>query len=109
MAKYEITKTTSGNWGVSSYGTLLALGLKTKTEAKLKLAELVRPELLQAVKQHAQKNYEKGWDLLVETYSDDDILMLIQYCSTPAGAVAAVSREISPLISCRKDIQGTAF
>ena len=31
-------------------------------------------ELIQAIRKHAEANYSKGWDLIVEAYDDGDLL-----------------------------------
>lgn len=31
-------------------------------------------EMIQAIRKHAEANYNKGWDLVVEAYDDGDLL-----------------------------------
>ena len=67
-------------------------------------------ELIDAVKAHALKNYEKdGWDYIVECYSDDEILAIIKTARTAAGAIKMVRAEIKPRSDYRADIQAEAF
>lgn len=52
--------------------------------------------LLQQVKDHALRNYERdGWDYLIECYSDDEVLAAIGKASTLRGAIANVRREFA--------------
>lgn len=52
-----------------------------------------RQELIQAVRDHAIRNYETGgWDEIVEFLSDDDIADLIGECHTVSGAIAKAAK-----------------
>jgi len=44
--------------------------------------------MIQAVRQHAMRNYENGWDTLVECYSDGDVLEAIGDAKTIEQAIA---------------------
>ena len=57
-----------------------------------------KQELVKVVKEHAMKNYEKGWDVLVECYSDDQISEEIGDVNSVAGAI----RKIAKWINVRK-------
>lgn len=39
-------------------------------------------ELLAAVREHAQKHYDEGWDVIVEAYEDDELVELIRQASS---------------------------
>ena len=66
-------------------------------------------ELVSGVRKHAMENYSKGWDVLVECWSDKDILDEIGGARTVAGAI----RKIAPIISAMKsrydEIQAEIF
>lgn len=35
---------------------------------------MTEQELIQAIRKHAEANYNKGWDVVVEAYDDGDLL-----------------------------------
>ena len=51
--------------------------------------------LLEQVKAHARTNYCKGWDVIVECYSDNDIQNVIKGKRTLKGAIKAFEPVIS--------------
>lgn len=61
--------------------------------------------LVSAVKAHAELNYESdGWDIVVECYSESDILEIIGESYTPSGAIAKVRKYLAPIASYRDEI-----
>lgn len=66
-------------------------------------------ELVQHVKAHALRNYEKGWDVIVECYSDADITKIIGNATTERGAMAKMRAHYRPYKSYAEDIKATAF
>ena len=63
-------------------------------------------ELVEAVRRHAINNYERdGWDILVECYSDGDILELIGNATTLQGAIRKVKADLKPQADYRFDIE----
>ena len=63
--------------------------------------------LVDAVKGHAVRNYEKdGWDYIVECYGDGDIAALIEAAdaTTPEQAIKAVGDYIKVRDGYRSDI-----
>lgn len=57
-------------------------------------------KLVDAVKAHAQQNYEKdGWDYVVESYTDAEIAEEVKNCRTEAGAI----RKIGGIVKMRAD------
>jgi len=72
-------------------------------------------KLVDAVREHARKNYEKGgWDFVVECYEDDDILETInEWCKrkpiTEAAAIRGMAKVVKIKDDHRRDIQGTAW
>ena len=66
-------------------------------------------ELVQHIKAHALRNYEKGWDTVVECYSDEDIAKVIGNAATERGAMAKMRTHYLPYKSYADDIKATAF
>ena len=51
-------------------------------------------ELVQHIKAHALRNYEKGWDTVVECYSDEEIAKIIsQWTGIPLTKLVEGERE----------------
>lgn len=68
--------------------------------------------LVEAVKAHANTNYEEdGWDYLVECYSDEEVaeLILDAGAKTNAEAIKAVGEVMKIKDDYRKEIQATAW
>jgi hypothetical protein len=51
-------------------------------------------QLIEAVRTHAMRNYDHGWDTLVECYADGDILEIISGTNTAGEAIAAVAARL---------------
>jgi len=51
--------------------------------------------LLDQVKQHCLKNYDEGFDVFVECYSDAELLEEIGAARTLAGAIKKLSKFVS--------------
>jgi len=51
-------------------------------------------EIVAGVKEHATKNYEKGWDVVVETMSDDQIKAAIGKVKTVKGAITKLQKNV---------------
>lgn len=69
-------------------------------------------DLIKAVKEHAQANYEAdGWDYLVECYEDKDIREMIEEAgaTTAEEAIKVIGEVMKVKDDYRKDIQGTAW
>lgn len=59
-------------------------------------ARMTQDELLDAVKAHALKNYNKdGWDFLIECHDDAEVREAIGNASTLRGAIAKVRAEFA--------------
>ncbi len=83
--------------------------LKRGEEAIRKSLPLAQT-LVDAVKAHAHKNYEKdGWDYVVESYEDKEIWEEIAGCKTPEKAIKKMHGIVSMLDDRRKDIEATAY
>lgn len=77
--------------------------------------ETRRSTLIEAVRDHALRCYEQGWDVLVECYDDDDIFDMIQETTTAADAIQCVADELglnakplSGFIVTNRDVDGTS-
>jgi uncharacterized protein (UPF0264 family) len=69
-----------------------------------------RRELVRAVREYARAHYEKsGWDVVVESYDDADIISAMGPAETPEQAIRAVGEEIGMHDKYRSDIEATAF
>ena len=64
---------------------------------------------LLAVKNHALKNYSKGWDTVVECYSDTQILAIISTARTEKGAIKMVLKDLNSYADYSVEIESTAF
>lgn len=68
-------------------------------------------ELLDDVKAHAYKNYEKGgWDVIIECHEDAEIIEWIGKAKTAKGAIRNVAQKsgIGDYDSYRRDVQAEA-
>jgi hypothetical protein len=67
-------------------------------------------EMIAAVKAHARKNYNKGWDVIVECYSDSEIAAEIaaeiKGAKTTKGAINKVAKGLNIYNSYADDIRG---
>lgn len=64
-------------------------------------------ELINAVRDHANANWEKdGWDFLVECWSDEDIGQAIGSAKTVKGAIANCKRRVKTLDLYRREQMG---
>lgn len=52
-------------------------------------------QLVAAVRQHAEANYTRGWDTIVECWDDSDILRVCEGISTAAGAISVLEDVVS--------------
>ena len=51
-------------------------------------------DLIKEVRAHAEANYEKGWDIVVEAYTDGEIAEAIAGAKTKLGAI----RKLAPVV-----------
>jgi len=67
--------------------------------------------LLDAIREHAVANYTKdGWDYVVESYSDEELVEAIRHDMwTKKQAIAIVASHVAPLAAHRAEIEATAF
>jgi hypothetical protein len=72
--------------------------------------QYVLAQYVTAIKAHALTHYEQdGWDYVVETYADAEILDVIKNCRTIAGAIRTMRAHIKPRADYRAEIQSEAF
>ena len=65
--------------------------------------------LISAVRLHAMMNYEEGWDVVVEAWTDEDIAEVIGKARTVKSAIARVGKQVAIFNSYADDIRATAF
>ena len=69
-----------------------------------------RQELIQAVKDHAVRNYETGgWDEIVECFDNEAIADLIGQSRTVSGAIAKVKKHADLCGETRDSIESTIW
>ena len=69
-------------------------------------------DMVEAVKRHADDNYESdGWDYVVECYSDAEIAEVIEHAGAQdcAEAIDVLHCEVKTRDDYRKEIQATAW
>lgn len=84
-------------------------GATNMTTSRKSEQTLTDESRIKAVKDYALKMYEKGWDIVIETMTDKDILEVVKKCLTVQGCKYAMSRHIGPYNEVRSDVQATAF
>lgn len=69
-----------------------------------------KDDLVQAVKDHAHRNYNNdGWDYVVETMTDDDIRQAIGKASTIQGAIRKVASLCGLWDERRTEVRSTIW
>lgn len=82
----------------------------TKTAADIEWRRAKNQRLVDAVRAHAVEHYtEGGWDVVVEAWTDQQIIDLVHRCRTEAGAVAKVAEAAGVFDQVRADVQAEAF
>lgn len=69
-------------------------------------------EMVAAVRKHAREHYTTGgWDYVVESFDDEEIVEIIEdeNATTTAGAIRAVGSVVALLDDRRSDIEATRF
>jgi len=56
-------------------------------------------DLIKDVRAHAEANYEKGWDVVVEAYTDGEIAEAIAGAKTKLGAI----RKLAPVVRYHRE------
>ena len=74
------------------------------------LKDIFSEMFIAAVKAHAIANYEKdGWDIVVESYSDNEIAELVKTARTIKGAIKMVRTDCKAHADYSAEIESTAF
>lgn len=68
-----------------------------------------KEEMVAAVKDHAMRNYENGWDTVVECYTDEEIAEKIGKARTTKGAIRKVAEGVGIYNRYAAEIRATAF
>jgi hypothetical protein len=72
------------------------------------MAKLTNEQFINGIRAHALKDYEFGWDVLVEAWDDSEILDAIKGCRTVHGACVKIWREhIQPRNAYANDIRNS--
>jgi hypothetical protein len=74
-----------------------------------KLGPIDRAKFLPEIKAHALQNYEKGWDVVIETMTDAEILEEIKWCESAAGAIRKLGEGVRIRHAHFLEIRATAF
>lgn len=67
-------------------------------------------ELIDAVREYAYQHYNKdGWDIVCETFDDEDIWNVIRGCRNASQSVRKMKKHIRVLHNHREEIAATAW
>lgn len=61
-----------------------------------------KQEIIDAIKVHAQANYDNGWDVIVECYDDADIAEAVSWGVAPYSLADAVA-ELAEAVGLRTE------
>lgn len=68
------------------------------------------PDMVQAVKDHALQNYEQdGWDVIVETYSTDQLAKLVRECKDAPAAIRLMHKIAKTHAERQSELESTAY
>ena len=59
------------------------------------------------IRAFAIKNYENGWDVVEEAYSDDEIWEVVKGAKNDHGALCLMITYMKPIISYRKEMMNS--
>ena len=103
-----MTTLTSGTYGSDRYSAVRSLidsGDLVLSHGPSGSSYVEARNLVEAVKDHARANYERGgWDYVVERWSDDDIRRAITRTTTVAGSVKAVGEAVGVRADFRAEV-----
>ena len=69
-----------------------------------------KQEMIDSVKAYAEANYSRdGWDVIVEAYTDEEILRRINHCETTAKAISTMRKIAKAHKSYGDDIRSESF
>ncbi len=66
-------------------------------------------EMVAAVKAHAIERYEKGWDIVVEAMTDEEIADRIKWCTTTKGAIKKLASDVRLHNERRQEVEAEIF
>lgn len=68
-------------------------------------------ELIKAVREHAEEHYSagRGWDYVVECWSDEDIAKQIKGANTARGAIRKVAQVVSIIAEREREATSEIF
>jgi len=64
--------------------------------------------IIKAVREHAVENYEKGWDYIVECYSDVELEALI-FSTHKARTLKDAIKKLASDVKMRKEAESNAW
>ena len=68
--------------------------------------EIPAPEvMIKAVRDYALEYYNEGWDIVIESWEDEDIAKTIVGAKSEKGAIRKVWHVVKELIDYRKEVQ----
>jgi hypothetical protein len=109
----EVTKTLKGlGFSASPSRVNRLMGRYAKKAGVGKITALTdnKKVLLNAVKAHAIEHYEEGgWDYVVETFNDQDILDVIDNSWTVPGAIARVAKHAKAIADQHQEVMAGAY
>lgn len=71
----------------------------------MKTYEAYLDELEEAVRAHAEAHYEQGgWDVLVETTNEDELIEIIRGARSVKGAIAKAAAHFGVVDAVRADV-----
>lgn len=66
-------------------------------------------DLIAAVRAYALANYDKGWDVVYEAWTDEEIAEVIGKARTVKSAISRVGKEVAIYNDYADDICASAF
>lgn len=67
-----------------------------------------RSNWIERIREHASTHYEEdGWDILVESWTDEDITEVIDECVSYEEAIYSLSDILSAIDDYREDIRNS--
>jgi hypothetical protein len=80
--------------------------MREQFQKKAYLEELKKDprKLLNDVNEHAMKNYNKGWDVWIETGDDEEKLKVLQGAKTLKGGIRKAWNDIKHYVEYRNEV-----
>jgi len=77
---------------------------KIRNEEYLKELKKDPRKLLNDVNEHAMKNYNKGWDVWIETRDDEEKLKVLKGAKTLKGGIRKAWNDIKHYVEYRNEV-----